>query len=184
MAAEELKPVMESPVAAIEAPITDGPSVALAANSELNDMIMLRVDSDIDESRNSDLATKDVDNNLKVSDLDMDKDEPMSLSDLSLSFQQCLNANRNTKQVNKAQGSVGLQLKPFDYETARTHIVFGDRSVDGAGRDKDERKLRGSKVKKNPDGAEERKYDETAEFSQGRRRKAFPATGNRSATFR
>ena len=93
---------MESPVAAIEAPITDGPGAALAANTELNDMIIMQVDT-----------TKDVDNNLKVSDLDMDKDEPMSLSDLSLSFQQCLNANRNTKQVNKAQGYAEHQLSQF-----------------------------------------------------------------------
>ena len=40
------------------------------------------------------------------------------------------------------------------------------------------------RLKKNPDGAEAGKDDETTEFSQGRRRKAFPATGNRSATFR
>ncbi|XP_024031414.1 protein RRP6-like 2 [Morus notabilis] len=180
---DQSKPVVEAPVTASKVP---PPAAASPANSKLDDVIMLQDDLDVEESRNGDLGTsKDDDNdNLVASALGTDREEPMSLSDLSSSFQQCFDSDyqkRKVRQVDKPRESIGLQLKPFDYEAARKQVVFEENSKElGPG----ERRIRDLKVKKKSDKSCTPKDDETGEFAQGRRRKAFPATGNRSSTFR
>ncbi|KAF8398053.1 hypothetical protein HHK36_016979 [Tetracentron sinense] len=111
-------------------------------------------------------------------------DEPISLSGLSSSFQKCfqsINQERKSRQVERSQESGGLQLKPFDYAAARKEVKFGEerKKQSGAEGDEGRRSLR----KSSASGRVER--DEgTEELPQGRRRQAFPATGNRSSTFR
>jgi exosome complex exonuclease RRP6 len=86
--------------------------------------------------------------------------------------------------MKSGEPSGGLKLKPFDYTTA---LRSGE---DPAGRlkvgsAKNQRGVLDSvgTIKSSP-GAKMQKDDETGEYRQGRRRQAFPATGNRSATFR
>lgn len=178
------KPVTETPVTVFKVP-------PAAVASPVKDDTVLQDDLDVKESRNGDFGTakddEDNDNNLAVSASEIDKDEPMSLSDLSSSFQQCfhsVNRNRKAREEDKSEESkqsIGLQLKPFDYEAARKEVIFGEKSKElGVG----ERSLHDSKAKKKSDKVCIPKDDEAGEFAQGRRRKAFPATGNRSATFR
>ena len=182
------KPVTETPVTVFKVP-------PAAVASPVKDDTVLQDDLDVKESRNGDFGTakeddeddNDNDNNFAVSASEIDKDEPMSLSDLSSSFQQCfhsVNRNRKAREEDKSEESkqsIGLQLKPFDYEAARKEVIFGEKSKElGVG----ERSLHDSKAKKKSDKVCIPKDDEAGEFAQGRRRKAFPATGNRSATFR
>lgn len=180
------KPVTETPVTVFKVP------PAAVASPAKGDTTVLQDDLDVKESRNGDFGTAkedddDDNNNLEASASEIDKDEPMSLSDLSSSFQQCfpsVNRNRKAREEDKSEESkqsIGLQLKPFDYEAARKEVIFGEKSKElGAG----ERSLHDSKAKKKTDKVCIPKDEEAGEFAQGRRRKAFPATGNRSATFR
>lgn len=187
---EQSKPVVEALVAAPEVPASDGPAETLPANSKLDDIIVLQDDNtDSEESGSGESGTtkEEVDKNSVASALKIDKEEPMSLSDLSSSFQQCFqSANKNTKamQVDRSQESSGLQLKPFDYEAARKQVIFGDNTRHGTGGGNGGSSVCNSKGKKKSDKGQPPKDDELGEFSQGRRRKAFPATGNRSSTFR
>lgn len=187
---EPSKPVLEAPVAALKVPVSDGPADTPPANSKLDDVIMLEDDNTDREASGSDesgTTKEDVDNKSVASALKIDKEAPMSLSDLSSSFQQCFqsaNQNRKARQVGRSQEFIGLQLKPFDYEDARKQVIFGEHSkergtdIDNGGN------IRDSKGKKKSDKGRPAKHDESGEFAQGRRRKAFPATGNRSSTFR
>ncbi|PON53649.1 Ribonuclease D [Parasponia andersonii] len=180
---DQSKPVVEAPVAALEVPISDGPADTLLVNSKLDDIIMLQDDNAVVESGSGESGTtkEDADDNSVAKTLEIDKEEPMSLSDLSSSFQQCFqsaNQNKKTRQVDRSQESSGLQLKPFDYEAVRKEVIFGENSKEHRSSQCD------SKGKKKSDKGRPWKDDESSEFSQGRRRKAFPATGNRSSTFR
>lgn len=128
-------------------------------------------------------------------DDDEDDDEPMSLSELSSSFQKCLNSNEQAKNLegtddNPEKESSFLQINPFDYEAARKQAVFGEDLEDDSGPEKD-KDPKPSKPSKNAAGAKldlglnrVQKNSVTVELPQGKRRHAFPATGNRSATFR
>ncbi|KAJ6379842.1 hypothetical protein OIU76_016490 [Salix suchowensis] len=115
-------------------------------------------------------------------------DEPVSLADLSTSFEKCFpsrNQNKKTAEAEKSEEpSGGLKLKPFDYATAlRFNEDPAQRSK--AGRAKNQRGgLDSVGTTKSSTGARMQREEETGEFRQGRRRQAFPATGNRSATFR
>lgn len=114
---------------------------------------------------------------------DFENEEPASLSDLSSSFQKCFNQIK-TETKSEECGGGALKLKPFDYEAAMEEVRFGGNEVDdgnGGYRGKSD-----SKGKKNGGGTRrsQRDGDESGDFPQGRRRQAFPATGNRSATFR
>lgn len=181
------KTVTETPVTVFKVP------PAAVASPAKGDTTVLQDDLNVKESRNGDFGAAkeddddDNDNNLAASVSEIDKDKPMSLSDLSSSFQQCfhsVNRNRKAREEDKSEESkqsIGLQLKPFNYEAARKEVIFGEKSKElGAG----ERSLHDSKAKKKSDKVCIPKDDEAGEFAQGRRRKAFPATGNRSATFR
>ncbi|XP_022925220.1 protein RRP6-like 2 [Cucurbita moschata] len=134
-----------------------------------------------------------------------DEDEPMSLSELSSSFQKCLNSNEQAMNLGKTDNpgkqSAFLQIKPFDYDAARKQVVFGEGMAENS-EPEDDKAVKPSKnaagankvVKpsKNAAGAKldlgldkvEKNSGAAVELPQGKRRHAFPATGNRSATFR
>ncbi|KAH6826496.1 Polynucleotidyl transferase [Perilla frutescens var. hirtella] len=155
-----------------------------ATDSTLVDIIVLDDDSDTEDSEkaNSDAALDNhstkVENNEAGSS---EEDEPMSLSELSSSFQKCfpsLDQAMSSKVVDKSRP---LEVQPFDYEAARKHVKFGkdaaaEPMVDGDGSLKRRERRKGSAAAGKDDGA--------SEHPQGRRRQAFPASGNRSATFR
>ncbi|KAJ4834948.1 hypothetical protein Tsubulata_021473 [Turnera subulata] len=166
-----------------------------APSSMLEDIVPLDNNSDDEEVNNNDSETTYTDmgqNCAAGSDGERDKqDEPVSLSDLSASFQKCFqtnNGNRNNAHLKKTQEASGLfQLKPFDYAAARKEVIFGKHAVveSGTGDDKDERgRLSTTNRVKNSATDQVQNQDETLEFRQGRRRQAFPASGNRSVTFR
>lgn len=99
------------------------------------------------------------------------EDEPMSLSELSTNFQKCF---KSMKKSNKAQKQTEfLNIEPFDYEAARKEVKFGEGH-------------KGRQGKKEVAAAQKKKGagPEQSEFGQGKRRQAFPASGNRSATFK
>ncbi|KAJ8441086.1 hypothetical protein Cgig2_000347 [Carnegiea gigantea] len=109
-----------------------------------------------------------------------DSNEPMSLSDLSSSFQKCLKTNQEQK-TKETEGTSGLQFKPFDYEAARKEFKFGKAVEKGMKVcDDDGRKSLGKKK----GGASDKSKQDEGGLPQGRRRQVFPASGNRSATFR
>ncbi|EOA18657.1 hypothetical protein CARUB_v10007233mg [Capsella rubella] len=99
------------------------------------------------------------------------EDEPMSLSELSTNFQKCFNS---MKKSNKAPKQTEfLNIEPFDYEAARKELKFGEGH-----KGRQAKKEAGAGQKKKGSGPEQ------SEFGQGKRRQAFPASGNRSATFK
>ncbi|KAJ9540468.1 hypothetical protein OSB04_026974 [Centaurea solstitialis] len=112
----------------------------------------------------------------------------MSLSDLSSSFQKCVKTADEKKKLHQEDGgSAGLvKVTPFDYAAARKEVRFGEEGSDGSeGEDggnkqsKRERKKASGGARKNAAAGER-----SGDFQLGRRRQAFPATGNRSSTFR
>ncbi|KAL7614831.1 protein RRP6-like 2 [Lactuca sativa] len=98
----------------------------------------------------------------------------VSLSDLSSSFQ---------KLNQGGEDSSGLvKVTPFDYEAARKEVGFGEG---GSGRAEGEDGKKGKREKKKSGGGrKEAAGERSGDFQLGRRRQAFPATGNRSSTFR
>ncbi|KAJ8763149.1 hypothetical protein K2173_025534 [Erythroxylum novogranatense] len=117
-----------------------------------------------------------------------ESEEPLSLSELSSSFKKCFQPNKQTREtakVNKPQEPTGLlQLKPFDYSTARKQVIFGEGPV----KDGEEGGIESPNIKLDSKGGRKSSaisgVEGSAEFRQGKRRQAFPASGNRSATFR
>ncbi|KAL4576823.1 hypothetical protein LXL04_012923 [Taraxacum kok-saghyz] len=106
---------------------------------------------------------------------DGDEDEGnVSLADLSTSFQK-LNQGGG-------EGSSGpVKVTPFDYEAARKEAGFGGgEGEDGKKVKREKKKSGGGGGGRKDSAAGERSGD----FQMGRRRQAFPATGNRSSTFR
>lgn len=193
---EPPKPVVEEPIVS-EISHPEESLAVPATGSSLQDIIMLDDDSDMEqdtrigEPERDDSKTTNVNRDDKSSGtaLETDKvEEPVSLSDLSTSSQkrfQSSNQNRRTAEGKESGESISvLKLKPFDYTAA---LRFGDGPTENlkVGNDKNQRDVRVSvgKIKSSP-GVPVQKDDETGEFREGRRRQAFPATGNRSATFR
>ncbi|KAG6750796.1 hypothetical protein POTOM_045311 [Populus tomentosa] len=193
---EPPKLVVEEPIGVSEVSHPEESLDCPATGSSLQDIILLDNDSDMEQNTHiaepdrDDSKTTNVngDDKSSGSDLETDGEEPVSLADLSRSFQNCFpsgNQNKKTAEVkNSGEPSGGLKLKPFDYTTA---LRSGE---DPAGRlkvgsAKNQRGVLDSvgTIKSSP-GAQMQKDDETGEYRQGRRRQAFPATGNRSATFR
>ncbi|CAH2079523.1 unnamed protein product [Thlaspi arvense] len=100
-----------------------------------------------------------------------EEDGPMSLSELSTNFQKCCNSmNKSNK---KSQKPEFLNIEPFDYQAARKERIFGE-----------EQKGRQGVKKEAGSGKKKGSVTEPSEFGQGKRRQAFPASGNRSATFK
>eukprot|EP00258_Populus_trichocarpa_P031348 XP_024447367.1 protein RRP6-like 2 isoform X2 [Populus trichocarpa] len=193
---EPPKPVVEEPIVS-EISHPEESLAVPATGSSLQDIIMLDDDSDMeqdtrigeperDDSKPTNVNRDDISSGTA---LETDKvEEPVSLSDLSTSSQkrfQSSNQNRRTAEGKKSgESSSVLKLKPFDYTAA---LRFGEGPTEKlkVGNDKNQRDVRVSvgKIKSSP-GAPVQKDDETGEFREGRRRQAFPASGNRSATFR
>ncbi|KAG2325321.1 hypothetical protein Bca52824_008049 [Brassica carinata] len=94
--------------------------------------------------------------------------------ELSTNFQKCFNSM--SKSNNKAQKPEFLNVEPFDYEAARKEVTFGEGQKGRQGGKKEG----GSKA----GGQKKGSAPEQSEFGQGKRRQAFPASGNRSATFK
>lgn len=125
-----------------------------------------------------------------ASDLDM-TDNPMSVSDLSSSFEDCfksINERRNSKQIEKRakEPESYPELKPYDYATARQQVRFknGQEKVGTGGEDAPRARSVSRDIKKGSVSGGVNSEGQMKESSQVRRRQAFPASGNRSATFR
>ncbi|XP_071705512.1 protein RRP6-like 2 [Rutidosis leptorrhynchoides] len=118
------------------------------------------------------------------------QDETMSLSDLSTSFQKCVQTadeKRKSKSNPAAEGGSGGLLKviPFDYAAAIKEARFGEDGSDGSGGEDGNGANKKKREKKKSGGRKESAAGErSGDFQMGRRRQAFPASGNRSATFR
>ncbi|GKV48109.1 hypothetical protein SLEP1_g54944 [Rubroshorea leprosula] len=187
---DQLKPVNEDPTRAPEVSPPEEPPVA-SVKSNIEDVIMLGNDSDLEESTNGSTETSGMSKKENSQSLILEtnrEDEPVSLSDLSSSFQKCfqsINQNKKHGKVKKSQEPSNLlQLKSFDYEAARKQVKFGDNAKEESEAQGETRKsLHGSARKKGSDSSRVEKDGGTGEFQQGRRRQAFPASGNRSATF-
>ncbi|ONH94321.1 hypothetical protein PRUPE_7G010800 [Prunus persica] len=181
---EQSKPIIEAPATSSKIPHSEGPLTASPERSNLVDIITLENDSDVGEPINGCSETRN-ENDSVASALERDgEDEPMSLSDLSSSFQKCFQSrkqNKKPREVEKSQESGGLQVKPFDYEAAKRGVIFGAKPVKEAG--EGVRSLNSGGKKKSLGGIVSND-DGSKELAQGRRRQAFPASGNRSATFR
>lgn len=188
---EQTKPIIEESNRVTVVSQSEEP--APAARSDTEDIITLEDDIDEEEQNLGNLETASApgEDGSAGSALEMGKqDETMSLSDLSTSFQECFHSANNNRKPGKPERSEEpsgfLQLKPFDFEAARKQIEFGeDAKKKSAGVDGNKRKPVNSGDKKKVSAVDQaQKDDGTKELSQGRRRSAFPATGNRSATFR
>ncbi|KAL6005173.1 hypothetical protein ACLOJK_005735 [Asimina triloba] len=116
-------------------------------------------------------------------------DEPTSLSDLASSFEEFFKQKRKAKQaeLRSEESDNSFQLKPFDYAAARKQNIFAAQEAEEAAEgNKGASKLAlDSKERRRgliPSPAQ--REEGSKEFPQARRRQAFPASGNRSATFR
>ncbi|KAM0944123.1 putative ribonuclease D [Dioscorea sansibarensis] len=118
------------------------------------------------------------------------EEAPMSLSELSSSFQQCfksLNEMKGAKRNQRsAQQPVNLnpQVRPFDYADARQHIRFGEGGSAGGDARASQDSVRSRRGAVRGGTATARETERASEFQQPRRRQAFPPSGNRNATFR
>ncbi|VFQ67444.1 unnamed protein product [Cuscuta campestris] len=111
-----------------------------------------------------------------------DDDPPETLSELSSSFQKCFQSMEESRAAKLAEKSKGCgsepRFEPFNYEEARKEVIFGEE--EGSGKAGGET----SKSKKKSAGSVGPFNTELEnEFQQGKRRQAFPASGNRSYTF-
>lgn len=163
--------------------------------SNLGDVILLSDDSDMEESGNgnteaplNDQPQQQENNPTHSAEEIEEEDVPMSLSDLSSSFQKCfpaLNQTQESKAAGKSQPSDFLQVKPFDFEAARKQVKFGEDNRRGKTEANDgDDKIRLNKGDKKKSSVMSQKEEDGNDLPQGRRRQAFPASGNRSATFR
>ncbi|XP_055807561.1 protein RRP6-like 2 [Solanum dulcamara] len=154
------------------------------ATSKLEDVILLESDSDLEESGKDDSEVTnnqpECGENKNAVSVEMEEGgENMSLS---------INQKSKGKLAEKPQAHEGqLNVEVFDYEAARKQVVFGE----DPGKKQPEREGDESRRSRNDKGnkkdlflGQPPKIEETAEFQQGRRRQAFPASGNRSYTFR
>ncbi|XWS58558.1 hypothetical protein CRYUN_Cryun08bG0044400 [Craigia yunnanensis] len=179
----ESKPAMTEPIPEVSQP--EEPSTMVPTESNSEDIIMLEDNSNKDESIDGSGSPEITDIPREESTVapfyeTNKEDETMSLSDLSTSFQQCfesINQNRKVVKVKKSKEPSGLlQIKPFDYEAARKEVKFGEVEESGS-------QVKSTGKKKSSAIGRLQIEDGTKQFPQARRRQAFPASGNRSATF-
>lgn len=187
---EESKPLVETHSVASETSDPQKPLSDPVSTSTLDEIIMLESDVEDMEQNNPENTNEHGEKNSGVSTSGKEgEDVPMSLSELSSSFQKCFqsnNQNDKTRHPKKTGQQSGLlQLKPFDYEEARKHVKFGEKIKHAASQSDDGHMEddSGSKKKRSTKG-QGQTSDLTKQLPQGRRRQAFPASGNRSATFR
>ncbi|TYJ00879.1 hypothetical protein E1A91_A13G115700v1 [Gossypium mustelinum] len=168
-------------VSQISQPEEPPPVVATELTSE--DIIMLEESSNKDESNDGGGGPKPSDASVGDSPVCYssetskgDNEETMSLSDLSTSFQQ---STQSFKVKESKEQSGSLQIKPFDYDAARKQVKFGVDTEEKPGS-----QVNSARKKKSSAVGLLQIDDGTKLFPQARRRQAFPASGNRSATFR
>lgn len=168
-------------------------SKSMANSSKEEDIIPLRSGSDVEESGNrGTLSGNDLkENSDSLASSGTEGEEPVSLSDLSSSFQKCFRSpgeRRKTNLVEKSQdksvvggGFFPQQLKPFDYDSTEDIIFGGGKpgAVDDEDGSVNNRVKKGSRK----NDAVARRDERTKELAPGGRRHAFPPSGNRSATF-
>ncbi|KAE9465746.1 hypothetical protein C3L33_02357, partial [Rhododendron williamsianum] len=194
---ETLQLVVEEPAKVSQRLLHEEPSSIQAQSSSLEDVILLEEkeeDNDEEEEEEEEGGAnveKSTTIETKNKQLETDDgDETMSLGDLSSSFQNCfksISETRKAKQPVKPRESGGfLELKPFDYESARKQAWLGnEQDAEMGEKSEGGRKSRAGKAdkKKSSTVGKSRNDEESGGFQQGRRRQAFPASGNRSATF-
>lgn len=167
---------------------TEGNAV-LSNKSPVLDLIMLDSDSDEETVKDNPKSTSYELPEDKVSTplSSYEKDETMPLSDLSSGHLQTTNGTEKTKLLKNSkeqESSCLLQIKPFDYEAARKEVRFGEDRRKNGGDEGGKNKRDTGNRKKNAAKGQSEGSEESAGFQLGRRRQAFPVTGNRSATFR
>ncbi|XVF42600.1 hypothetical protein PTKIN_Ptkin01aG0377000 [Pterospermum kingtungense] len=187
--AEVPKPASKEPTGVSQVSRPQEPPTVVGTKSTFEDVIMLEGNLDKDESIDGSGSPENTDTPKEespvapISETNEEEDEIMSLSELSTSFQQCcqsINQNRKVVKVKKSkEPSSPLQVKPFDYEAARKQVKFGEDAEEEAGS-----QLTSAGRKKGSAVGRLQIDDGTKQFPQARRRQAFPASGNRSATFR
>ncbi|XP_038724908.1 protein RRP6-like 2 isoform X2 [Tripterygium wilfordii] len=187
---EKSAPVVDVPARVLEPPCQESLDGQFLS-SDVDEVIMLEDDSKFEDSPPMATDTYKEDNSVESAFEEEKEDNPMSLSDLSSSLEKCVHSNDRNRRPGKVKKAEepggGLQLKPFDYATARTQTRFGVDGREESAKEgtMDQKRVLGSGGrKKSADATQAQKDDGTGEFAQGRRRHAFPATGNRSATFR
>ncbi|XP_031392553.1 protein RRP6-like 2 [Punica granatum] len=191
---EPIEDRKEEPARTLEAYHAEETSTVQLSTSDAADVIVLEDDSGEEgPAVKSSESAKELDGQVSVSSgMERDEeDEPTSLSELSSSFQKCLDSiGQDGKNSWKVEKSKTIQVKPFDYEAARRQVRFGEddgkgKPVTDSGKDKSPKVVKGSGGKKS--GSSEGQVqgsDGAKEFGPGKRRQAFPASGNRSGTFR
>lgn len=196
---EELQPVVVKERAKASEASHHQEAVAVPATvSNIQEIILLEDDSDVEESANGDDSKPASPNhhgttsgsNLEeiiVLEDDSNGDDyegdgtTVSLCDLSSSFQKCLQSTHQSRKAQECEEGL-LQLKPFDYEAARKQVRFGE---DSKGTTEDRSRFnKGNTKKASLVVGQSQEAEGTGDFQQGRRRQAFPASGNRSTTFR
>ncbi|GAB4857231.1 hypothetical protein Ancab_015138 [Ancistrocladus abbreviatus] len=148
------------------------------STGNLEEVIMIESNSDSDDALIDSVAAESAqveqtdDPPASASD---GEGEEISLSDLSSSFEKCLQSidqKRNERHKKSGQG----RFVPFDYEAARKQVKFAV-GADNTSGDGD---VAGGKKAGATAG---RVREDEGKLAPGRRRQAFPASGNRSATF-
>lgn len=200
-------PVVKESIKPQEIPNIDEPATV---SKPENDIIMLESDSDVEVENedekpadsvpsvagnveNGEGKTEDENDNVVLLDSDYcsdgeEKDGNMSLTDLSSSFQKIVQTADEKRKSNEGVefGSGGFaEVIPFDYAAARKDAKFGEEGSDGESGGEDGIKNRRESKKKSAAGGRKNAAGErSGDFQLGKRRQAFPATGNRSSTFR
>ncbi|ONK68872.1 uncharacterized protein A4U43_C05F16920 [Asparagus officinalis] len=137
--------------------------------TQLEEIIQLENNNDSDEE----ILTTDQETTEAV-------EKPISLSDLSSSFQQCFQSISEKNRRPSQENEVRIQVKPFDYAAARRNIEFGGV----------EEHFKDAELDNNPsESTEKRKGSDKGRSSgeervRGLRRQAFPASGNRSTSYK
>lgn len=192
---ETLQLVVEEPAKVSQRLLHEEPSSIQAQSSTLEDVILLEEKEEDNDEEEEEEGGANVEESTTIETKNKqletdDGDETMSLGDLSSSFQNCfksISETRKAKQPVKPRESGGfLELKPFDYESARKQAWLGnEQDAEMGEKSEGGRKSRAGKAdkKKSSTVGKSRNDEESGGFQQGRRRQAFPASGNRSATF-
>ncbi|KAK6243542.1 hypothetical protein QUC31_009951 [Theobroma cacao] len=182
---EQSKPAVKEPNRVPEVSQPEEPPAVVATESTLEDIIMLEDNSNKEESIDGSpevTGTPGGESSVAPSFETTKEDMAISLSELSTSFEQCFetsNQNRKMVKVKKSKEPSGLQIKPFNYEAARKQARFGEDAEEESGS-----QLNSAGKKKCSAVGRLQIEDGSKQFPQARRRQAFPASGNRSATFR
>ncbi|KAL2481805.1 Polynucleotidyl transferase [Abeliophyllum distichum] len=167
---------------------------APAIGSNLGDVILLSDDSDMEESGNVDTEAsandqlKQQENKTEGSAEEIDEEDvPMSLSDLSSSFQKCFPSSYQTQEskvAGKSQPSDFLQVKPFDYEAAQKQVKFGQdnrREITETSDGDDRSRL--NKGDKKKSSVISQKDEDKNDLPQGKKASGFPSIGQSQCNF-